>query len=212
MVSKAPLLMSLVLFVLLERFSRDRLSFLSKAYSRFDNKSKIIILVIGIAIAQYFSTFIVPEKYALDTSQQGGQYPGLINLPILGLVLRLTYAVLSPFPWINFSQWETYGYNSLFFWLHIFSVLLSVWVIFSFFSHTRRIITGTDDIRISSCFGIAIMSSLAFSAIGYHAYWAPALPFLATILLEKSNRISFIYPIQFVMLMEVVAQVARVIR
>lgn len=210
--SKAPLLMSLVLFVLLERFSRNRLYFISKWFSRFDKKSKSAFIVIGIAVAQYFSTFIVPEKYALIYSQQGGEYSELINLPILGLALRLAYAVLSPFPWINFSQWELYGDNTIFLWVHIFSVLVSVWVIISFFSCTRRIVTGADDIRICSLFGIAIMSSLAFSAIGYHAYWAPALPFLATILIEKSNRISFIYPIGFVLLMEVVAQVARVIR
>jgi len=211
-VSKGPLIMSLVLFVFLDLFSRDRLSYLSKAFSRFDNKSKVILIVIGTAMAQYISTFIAPEQYALVYSQQGGQYASLINLPILGLVVRLTYAVLSPFPWINFSQWDLYGFNPIFLWIHIFSVVLSVWVIFSFFSHIRRIVTETDDIRICSLLGIAIMSSLAFSAIGYHVYWAPALPFLATIMIEKSNRIPIAYPIGFIMIMEVVAQVARVLR
>jgi len=141
-------------------------------------------------MAQYLSTFIAPDAYVSGFSQQGGQYTGLMNLPILGLALRLVYAVLAPFPWINFDQWELYGYNDVFLWLHVFSTLFATWVLFSFFSHVRRIVAGIDDIRMTSMFGVAILSTLAFAAIGFHVYLAPALPFLAVIMVEK-KRIEF---------------------
>lgn len=211
-VSKAPVLLSLALFVLLERLSCNKLPFFSKAFAGLDNSSRVFVSVVGIVIAQYLSTFIIPDAYLLGFSQQGGQYAELMNLPILGLVLRLVYAVLAPFPWINFDQWEIYGYNTVFLWLHFFSTLFATWVIFSLFSRMRRIVDGADDIRTTSMLGVAILSSLAFSAIGFHVYLAPALPFLAVIMFEKQNRVSLIYPVCFVVAMEIVAQVARLIR
>lgn len=211
-VSKAPLLLSLAAFVLLERFSRNKLPLLSKMFYRFDKLTRVIVLVIGIAIAQYLVSFIAPDNYVSGFSQQGGQYGGLINIPILGLVLRVVYAMLSPFPWLYFDQWEIYGYNTLLFLLHIPSVLLAAWVIFSFFSRTGRIVAGTDDSRMASLFGVAIMSSLAFSAIGFHVYLAPALPFMAVILLDKKTRVPLVYPLSFIVAMETIAQLAQVIR
>ena len=196
-VSKAPLLLSLAAFVLLEHFSRNKLPLLSKIFFRFNKHTRVIVLVIGVAVAEYLARIIAPDKYVSTFSQQGGQYEGLVNIPILGLVLRVVYAMLSPFPWLNFSQMEIYGYNTLLFLLHIPSALLAVWVIFSFFSHTGRIVSGANDVRITSLFGVAIMSSLAFSAIGFHVYLAPALPFMAVILLDKKTRVSLAYPLCF---------------
>lgn len=210
--SKAPLLLSLVMFVLLEFFSRNKLPLLSKIFYRLNNPSRVWFLIIMIAIAQYLAHFIAPEKYVTGFSQQGGQYEALINIPILGLLVRLFYAMLSPFPWINFSQLELYGYNTLLFLLHIPSALLAAWIIFSFFSRTRQIVTGNDDIKITALFGVAIMSSLTFSAIGFHVYLSPALPFIAVILLNKKTRISLTYPILFIIGMELIAQIAKVMR
>lgn len=211
-VSKATLLLSLVVFVLLERFSRNKLFLFSKIFYGFDKHQRVWIFVIGIAVAQYFASFIVPDKYVYGFSQQGGAYEYLINIPILGLVLRVVYAMLSPFPWLYFDQWDLYGYNMLFFLLHILSALLASWMILSFFSRTGRIISGAVDIRITSLFGVAIMCSLAFSSIGYHVYLAPALPFLAVILLDKKTRVPLVYPLSFIVSMEAIAQLARVIR
>ncbi len=211
-VSKPPLLMCLALFVLLELFSRNKLSLVSHLFSRLTKRSKVVVLVILIVIAQNIATFLVPEKYALHFSQQGGQYAALINIPIIGLVLRVVYAMLSPFPWADFDQWDTYGYNELFLWVHILSAFFATWIIFSFSSRLPNILKGADDVRIVSLAGVAVLGSLAFSSIGYNAYLAPALPFLAVVLLENQFRVPFIYPTGFIAVMEGVAQVARVLR
>jgi fumarate reductase subunit D len=164
-----------------------------------------------VVMAQLLSVFIVPEAYTSFFSQVGGQYQTLSNLPLIGLVLRLVYAILSPFPWINFDQWILYGFNAMFLGVHMLSVLLASWVIFSLFGRARRILHGSDDIRACVTFGVAIMASLAVSAIGYHVYLAPALPFLAALLYEPSNQIAYRYPIIFVTIMEMVAQGARLL-
>jgi hypothetical protein len=212
LVSKAPLLLSLIVFVLLDLFYCNKLPLISKIFFRLKKQSKIWFLIVMIALAQYLVHFIAPEKYVTNFSQQGGQYPGLINIPILGLAIRLIYAMLSPFPWINFTQMDLYGYNTLLFLLHIPSALLASWIIFSFFLRAPQILSTANDIRMSVMFGVAIMSSLAFSAIGFHVYLAPALPFMAIILLDKKNRVSLIYPLCFILIMELIAQIAQLIR
>ena len=140
------------------------------------------------------------------------QYQDLSNIPLIGLLLRLVYAVLSPFPWINYNQWEIYGYNKMFLMVHILSTLLVSWIILSLFIRMRRILRGPDDIRTCVMLGIALMGSLAFAGIGWHVYLAPAMPFLAVLLHERGNRIAYLYPFTFVIVMEIVAQTARLVR
>jgi len=210
-VSKAPLLLSLVLFVILDFWVRGKLPILSSMMKRLNRRSCLILILALVVMAQLLSVFIVPEKYASFFSQLGGQYQAISNLPLIGLVLRLVYATLSPFPWINFSQWEIYGFNSMALSIHMLSALLASWIILSLFGRARRILQGADDIRACVTMGVAVMASLAFSAIGFHVYLAPALPFLATLLYEPSNQIAYRYPIIFLIIMEMIAQGARLL-
>lgn len=211
-VSKAPLFLSLALFFFLDLWFHGKVPILSSFFNSMNNKLRILIVVALIILFQLLANLIVPENFVLHTSQQGGQYPALNNIPIIGLIMRVIYAALSPFPWINFSQWYLYGNNTMFLGVHILSAILTSWIILSLFSRISNITNGSDDIRTCAIFGVAIMSSLAFSEIGYHVYLAPAMPFLATLLYVRSNRIHYIYPIGFVFFMEFVAQLARLVR
>lgn len=209
-VSKIPLLMSLALFVLLELMSRNKLPVVSSWFSRLNKQGKVVVLVILVSMAQYVMAIITPIYVKIDTNLT--PYASLVDMPIIGLVLRLIYAILSPFPWLYFSQWDLYGYNTLFLWTHVLSACLAAWIIFSFFLRLPKIMNAPDDIRLVSLAGVAVMSSLSASSIGYHIYLAPALPFLAVILLKKQYRIPFKFPVGFVVVMEGVAQVARILR
>lgn len=212
-ISKAPLFLSLGLFVILDLWVRDKLPIVSATWVRLEKSSRFIVLVVLLLLVQVLSREIVPEVYVMVMSQRGGQYQTVANLPLIGLVLRVVYATLSPFPWINFSQTlHLYGGNNWLLWMHILSALLAVWIILSILFRGRWILQGADDIRTSVVFGVAIMASLAYAAVGYHVYLAPALPFLSSLFHERVNRISLLYPIGFCVIMELIAQLARFIR
>ena len=211
-VSKAPLLLSLLLFVFLDYWGRGKLPIISSILDKLGKTPRILVILIAVVAAESMAHVIVPDKYVIDISQRGGQYQGLSNIPIVGLLLRVVYAVLSPFPWINFAQWELYGGNKIFLLVHMLSALTVSWIVLSLFIKIRSILRGSDDIRTCVMLGIALMASLAYAGIGWHVYLAPAMPFLATLLYERGCRISYLYPFMFVIVMEIVAQTARFLR
>lgn len=210
-VSKAPIFFSILLFLFLDRLSLNKLPLISAVLKRQNNATRILTVLFLMIFAQYLATFIVPEKYVLYASQKGGQYNFLSNIPLIGLALRLVYAMLSPFPWINFPQWGIYGYNNIFLLVHIFSSLLASWIILSFFANLRGLLKSDDETRICIVFGAAIMSSLAFASIGYHVYLAPALPFLSTVLSVKRYRLPLIFPVLFCIFFEITAHFMRIL-
>ena len=146
---------------------------------------------------------------AVPIARTQNRYQMLSNMPIIGLVLRIVYAALSPFPFFGFSQWQLYGGNELFLVVHLFSAIFSIWLVISAFYRLRNIVSEDPQVRVVVMFGLSILASLAFSAIGFHAYIAPALPFLAVVLLRQSTRVPVQPAAGFVLVMEVVAQMAR---
>ena len=212
-VSRPPLLYSVLLFIGIDLFVNNKLVLFNiRSISKINKKLQIIIISIIITIFQYISSFIVPEKYLTGFSQQGGNYSQLTNVPVIGLITRVLYALLSPFPFTTFIQWELYGYNEIFLFIHFLSVYFSAWIVISLIYNIDLVINTNDDVRILVLFGVSILSSLAYSAIGFHVYFAPALPFLAVIITDRNNRVPFKYPFIFIIVMEVVSFIGRIAR
>lgn len=211
-ISRASWFLSLALFVVLDLWARDKLPIVSSVLRRLPKSLCLIILVALIVLVQIISIYIVPEHYIVMNLQSSHQYQALFDMPLISIVLRLTYAILSPFPWINFKQWELYGDNTMFLGVHMLSALFASWIILSLFARGRQTLQEADDIRTPVMFGVAIMSSLAFGGIGFHVYLAPALPFLATLLHDRANHISYLYSVGFVFSMEMIAQMAQLLR
>jgi hypothetical protein len=209
-VSRAVWLLPLVLFVILDLWARDKLPGVSFVLRRLPKSSPFIVPAALVVLIQILSTDIVPERYVLSNSRVELN-AGLFNIPLIGFILRLVYAALAPFPWTNFDQWELYGDNTMFLGVHMLSALLASWIILSLFARGRQILQGADDIRTSVIFGMAFMSSLAFGGIGFHVYLAPALPFLVTLFHDRANRISYLYPVGFVISVEMIAPMARLL-
>ena len=136
----------------------------------------------------------------------------IIDIPLIGYVMRLIYAILSPFPWINFTQLSIYGGNPLFLIVHIFSSFFAAWIIISTIFRFDLILKSSDTNKTIIIFGLSIAISLMFAAVAFNVYLAPALPFLAIVLLKKSYRVSIMYPIGFILFMEIIAHIARFIR
>lgn len=212
-ISKSALFLSLFIFIVLDLWAREKIPVFSSNLKKIKLWLRLTLYIILLICVELFvAEFLVPKNYLSFYSQLGGQFENLINIPIIGLVLRLVYAALSPFPWMNFSQWDLYGYNSIFLAVHVMSSFISVWIILSLFASFRRVLSGPDDIRACVLYGCGIMSSLAYSAIGFHVYLAPALPFLAVLFYEKENRISPVYPIGFIIALEAISQLMQVMR
>lgn len=213
LVSKQAFILCLVLFVLLERFSAGKLPVFSNIFLKISENLQIFIVILAIAFVQYFITSINDFYKTIAFTGAGAESWGgiktMLSVPILGLFIRLLYAVLSPFPYLGFSQWALYGGNEVFLFIHIFSTVLCAWVIASFFLNLKRIINAANDIRIFALFGVSILCSLAMSSVGFHTYLAPAMPFLSVILLQRDLRILILYPIWFIVLLEILAHVGR---
>ena len=211
-ISKWLLIFSLLLFVSLDILFHSKIYI---AVIHFNRLNLIIMILVGISLVQMLPTYFVPEQYVSHFSQRGAgsnHYLLLFNTPVIGFFLKTMYAALSPFPWANFDQYDIYGGNFMFLIIHILSSVLDIWIIVSVLVNFRLILKGNPDIKLIVFLGLATMSSLAFSGIGFHVYLAPALPFLATCFAIKQNRISIFYPIVVCTFMEVIAQLARIIR
>jgi len=210
-VSKPALLLSMALFMILERFSANQLPFISKLFVKSKRHYQILLLLAGLVLFQLTGQLVGPGEYTKGASQggAGGQFLGIANLPAIGIILRLLYAALSPFPWLGFDQWDIYGYNGLFLVLHLFSSLLAIWMLMSLIRRLPAIVNDDDEIRVLAMFGISLLLSLTFSAIGFHVYLAPALPFLSVVLLRRRTRTPWHHAAGFVIFLEVLAQISR---
>lgn len=204
--SKPQLFYVVFLFVAIDFLSSNKLGLLSQIFQGLDKR---LFLILTILALQLCFMILVPGEHKSRAINIGGQLGALTNIPVLGFVLRVVYAALSPFPWIGFEQWSLYGYNYIFLLVHIMSAFTAVWLILSFIMRISKIFKADYQDKAIFIYGLCIIFSLMFSGIGFHVYLAPALPFLAIILIKKDLRVSAAYPIGFCLTMEVVAQSAR---
>lgn len=206
--SKPQLFYVLFLFVTLDLLSSNKLGLLSQIFRAMDKRLFLVILVLAL---QLFAKILIPEQHISEAINSGGQFTFLSDIPLLGFLLRVLYAVLSPFPWFGFSQWHLYGDNYMFLLVHIISAFTAAWLVLSLVMRFSAVFRSNYQDRAFLIYGLCLMLSLMFSGIGFHVYLAPALPFLAIILIKKSFRVSFVYPLSLCLIMEVVAQSARLI-
>tara|TARA_Y100000992_G_scaffold302080_1_gene274852 strand:+ start:314 stop:1681 length:1368 start_codon:yes stop_codon:yes gene_type:complete len=206
--SKPQIIYVLIMFISLDLLFANKLHLISRIFIRMDRR---LFFVLVVFFLQIFSLFILPEEHKSIAANYGGQLTALANVPILGFILRLVYAVLSPFPWVGFAQWELYGFNYMFLFVHIISAFLAAWIILSVIFSLNKIWQIEYQDRLIIIFGICVLFSINFSAIGFHVYLAPALPFLSILLSNKGLRVNAIYPLIFCITLEVVAHMARLI-
>jgi hypothetical protein len=209
--SKAPLLYSLGLFIVLELWTRQKIpgADLLSALPRYIQITAYCIVAV---VMSFVAQRIVPAEYAVELSRQGGQYTAAQGIPIVGFIIRVVYATLAPFPWLGFDQGEIYGFHPAFFPLHIVSSILATWILWSTISHIFSLTSASSPLRLLILFGLAVLGSLQFSAVGYHAYLTPALIFLSPVLIHPRSRAPLAYPLMFCALMEIIAQIARMSR
>lgn len=196
LISKPALIMSLMVyigFVLLKRF-KIKLSLLA-------------FLLLFIFVTDAFglgllNNFEVLSRYGEVNRTGGSSFSFLALLFGVGFFLRVLYAALSPFPWIDFSQGlDLYGNNDAFLFIHIFSAITALYLLMSFFFNINKF--SIDKLNSNPIiFGFALLLPLRFSSIGFHVYLVPALPFLSPLLLNKDYRIPLMLVLFFVFALE----------
>lgn len=206
--SKPQLFYVIFLFVAIDLLSSNKLGFLSQIFRSLD---KLLFLVIVLLVVQFGARIMIPDQHFSLAMNLGGQLAFLSDIPILGFALRVVYAALAPFPWVGFAQYHLYGDNYLFLLVHIISAFTASWLVLSLVVRFRAVFRADYQDKALLIYGFCLLLSLMFSGIGFHVYLAPALPFLAIILIKNSFRISFIYPLGFCLIMEVIAQILRLV-
>ena len=206
--SKPQILYVIFLFVFIDFLSLNKFGFLSKIFRALDKRLFVMLIILVLPL---LVKFLIPNQHISDAMNMGGKLAFLSDIPILGFILRLVYAVLSPFPWFGFDQWILYGYNYIFLLVHVFSAFTAAWLVCSLFIRLNRVFRIDYQDRALLIYGLCLTLSLMFSAIGYHVYLAPALPFLSIILIQKKLRLNIVYPVSFCLILEVLAQVARLV-
>ena len=205
-ITKPQIIYVLTVFIGIESLKSYKLPIFSRIYQRMDKRLFWILLIVAL---QILGVVALPGNHISAAYQSGGQMEALSSIPLLGFLTRVIYATLSPFPWVGFEQMELYGFNHVMFIMHIFSTLFASWFLISIVLRSRFIFREDGDDNSIVTFGICNLLALMFSAIGYHVYLAPALPFLAVVILRQHSRVSMVYPLIFCFSMEVFAQLAR---
>lgn len=197
LISKPALIMSVFLYLIFVACKKMKI-----------NINLFFFLIAFIFVTDIFGLGVLKQignftRYEEINQTGGSSFSFLATLFGIGIFFRILYAALSPFPWINFSQGlDLYGNNFAFLFIHIFSAITSLYLILSFFVNIKniKIDKGNDNAII---FGFLLMLTLRFSAIGFHVYLIPALPFLAPLLLSKQYRIPLVLVVSIISALEI---------
>ena len=198
LLSKIAILISILLFVIVEIIIIRKIVLISKLSS-----GVVYSILISLLLIIFYVGFsILPDQY-LYSDFVKGPINIFTQLPVIGFFARIVYSVFSPFPWLTFNQWELYGFNEVFLFIHILSTFIALWLIFSLFLNFKKLFLLKDEHRSSIIMALTIILTLSFSAVGHHVYIAPAIPFLSVIFFYKSFICNFRYPLFCIIFAEI---------
>ena len=197
--SKLVLLISMLLLVSLDFFLTKNI----KLFKKISSGIWYIIFFIILLFIYIVGFEVLPEQYLyLDFIK------GPINIftqaPIIGYFARILYSVLSPFPFLNFDQWDLYGGNEMFLIIHFISCIIVLWLIISVFLNLKKLLLLKHEYRTGVLMFLALTLSLSFSAVGHNVYLSPAIPFLSIILLNKKYLCNIFYPLSIIFFAEII--------
>lgn len=153
----------------------------------------IIISIISFEILKFIFFLILPIHYKLFIYNQFS-ISFLSYVPLLSSIIKIVYAILSPYPWFNFQQFHLYGYNYYFLIIHILSSITCLWAILSVVINFNKFYLIKFEYKYGVLFGLILLTSLEFAAIGHHSYLIPIMPFISLIFITnlKKFKLSFI--------------------
>ncbi|QNP29919.1 hypothetical protein [Cylindrospermopsis curvispora] len=208
--SKPAYLLLYGFFFLVERFSNQLFEYKS-VLVRNTRNLKIVSLILFVASSMYLYSDL--QNFFLDAAEgireqakvvsSSVTYPGQ-NLPIISILYKYVFALLSPFPWYkyNFIIQVHFGGSWLHFFLHMLSAITGVYLFLAVILGWKRLKILDPVVRSSLLFGLCISLGVLGGATAFHNYITPSFVFLVPMLLYRSFRIPWTYPLLFILIME----------
>lgn len=187
LISKAVLMAPVILFIVIF-FALKR------------SEGKRSTAVIGMASAIAGAVVLGPYLLRKFQDYAGGVAVGetgsmgyLVTIPIAGQILKLLFALLSPFPWYKANYFVDFGYggNWPLFLMHIGSALIGLHLFISIATKWSQIYKGSDlELRNTVIFGLIMSASILGGATGFHTYILIYFPYLMLILKDQKYQTS----------------------
>jgi hypothetical protein len=205
LISKSVLLLPYSLFVFID------LVFIHRSKWNF---KYIIFIGIGFLSAFFILTslFEIVNVYIDETSKTGAAtFSFLINIPIIGWVVKYVYALLSPFPWAQSIYFISYDYagNWLLFIMHILSALVGTLLFVTLFSNSKKILASSIEFKQMIAFPVIMSTSILGGGIGFHTYILIYFPMMAPILTESNFKKNPVLVLLLVFFLELFVDLAK---
>jgi len=202
-VSRFPLIAPALAFIVLDQ--------LLNAGRKLSPQRLAIIAAVVIASLLLGSTLL--EKYVAYglISRKGADTFGFMaTTPVVGPIVKVIYAILSPFPWSKASFFvdNTYGGNWFIFYFHVLSALFGLYAFMALALRARRFSALPIDVRQGVMYALLMSASVMQGATGFHTYILLYFPFLAPLVRFREFRISPLFPLLFVGFLELALLVA----
>lgn len=197
-ISKAPLLMGVLAFVLVDQVVNYG--------ARLNIKGALILAVTVFGTFLLSNTFLESIlKYREIATTGAATFSGYVQLPFIGYLVKIVYALLSPFPWSKAFLFieTTYGGNWLLFIFHILSSLIGIYLYLIIILHAKRVFRYDPDLTRMILYGMIMSLSILAGSTGFHSYLLIYFPFFAPLLLVKEFRVSLMAPFWVVLPLEV---------
>lgn len=187
LISKAVLMAPLLLFVV-AHFTLSR------------TEGKMSTALLGLASVVVGAIILGPYLLSKFRDYAGGVAIGetgsmgyLVIIPVVGQILKLLFALLSPFPWYKMGYFVDFGYggNWPLFVVHMTSSLVGLHLFISIAMKWTEIYRSPDiELRNTVIFGLIMSASIFGGATGFHAYILIYFPYLMVIVKNKNYQAS----------------------
>lgn len=207
LISKAPLMLPALIFVLLDLLVLNR------------HVSKFNLLYIGSALVlgfAYLGRFLFTQTGNYLTGiaiDDVGGMGYLTKVPIIGPIAKFVFALLAPFPWSKAGYFIefTYGGNWLLFLVHVGSSLFGIYFFITIALRWRALISHPDmELRQILSYGCIMSLSILAGATAFHVYLLIYFPFFAVLLSYPKLGVHPVMPILAVGALELAMAIARI--
>lgn len=198
LVSKAPLLLPYLIYVIL-----DILYLRKGGFDKIKMTQLVVILFMIIYLGEYL--FETTNLYLDGTANTGAAtFSGLTRIPIIGWIVKYVYALLSPFPWSKYVLYlkDLYAGNVLLFVMHVMSALTGMYLFVIILFRWKSINNSDYWFKSIVYYPLVMSTSILAGSTGFHTYLLIYFPILSPLILYKEYRMNLLIPIAIIALLE----------
>ena len=192
LISKAPLILPYLIFLLVDNFN-------SKKRSNIIKKTIILFYSILFILSVFYFNKII-YAYTDNISSETGTFSILTSIPIIGILFKYLYAIVSPFPWYDFIWFKSnYSGNVFIAILHIFSSILGLQLFLIIIFKWNQIKMIDIQLKRMVILFLIMSSSIIFGTSGYHTYILIFFSIISPLLFIKKYNYLYILNISLIL-------------